>query len=82
VNTKFGTVRIISVFVGIPKGWRILTWAEGQQIQNQLLSILEEYSIVEFEPNTGYLVGSGYGLHYENNPITKLGERFIRKICL
>ena len=41
VNTKFGVVKIIkSQGMTLPRGWRRLSWQEGQQIQSQLFSIL------------------------------------------
>jgi hypothetical protein len=75
VVTKLGQVRIIGKSVDVPAGWRILTFEEGTTVKNELLPLLDTWSIVGFD--YGKLDGSGYGYQLSTTAGPECGEQFI-----
>jgi hypothetical protein len=77
VQTKLGLVVVLGFDYRIPEGWRRLTMEEGNEVMDDLKSILTEWSIVAYQ--FGSLSGRGYG--YNLNPTygTECGEGFIIK---
>lgn len=59
----------------VPAGWRILTFNEGIQIKEELMGLMDEWSIVAFDK--GKLEGPGYGYRIVPSYGEECGEKFI-----